>query len=462
MRLNATSVFISALLPKFRPGLSTTSCPRGLRLLVLSLMMTLSSSTFALLQIDIVKGVDIGISIAIVPFAWQGTGQPPQTVSEVVEADLSRSGRFEPLSKRDYLSLPSEGHEVQFKDWRLIKAEALVIGKVRQTGGDEFRVEFQLFDVFQGVQLAAFGWSASAHELRGVAHQISDLVYEKLLGERGAFNTQIAYVTVERAASGNTYYLKIADSDGYSPQTILKSRESILSPAWSPDGSQLAYVSFESRRSVLWIQNKSTGARRKLAEFKGINSAPDWAPDGRRIAMTLSRDGNTEIYIMDVDGGNVRRLTNNPAIDTEPSWAPDGQSLVFSSGRSGRPQIYRISVNGGKAQRLTFDGKQNSNASFSPDGRSLVLITNQGGSDQVGILDLNTNAIKVLTNSRLNESPSFAPNGGMILYATKSGGQDVLAAISFDGKVKQVLKFQKGGVREPAWSPYTNAQTHFN
>ena len=452
MRLNATSVFISALIPKFRLGLSTT-CPRSLRLLVLSLMMTLSSSTFALLQIDIVKGVDIGISIAIVPFAWQGTGQPPQTVSEIVEADLSSSGRFEPLSKQDYLSLPSEGRDVRFKDWRLIKAEALVIGRVRPDG-DAFRVEFQLFDVFQGVELASFGWSASAPNLRGVAHQISDIVYEKLLGERGAFNTQIAYVTVERAASSNTYYLKIADSDGYGPQIILKSREPILSPAWSPDGEKLAYVSFENRHSVLWVQDKFTGERRKLAEFKGLNSAPDWAPDGRKIAMTLSRDGNTEIYTMDIDGGNLKRLTNNQAIDTEPSWAPDGQSLVFSSGRSGRPQIYRISVNGGKAQRLTFDGKQNSNASFSPDGRSLVLITNQGGSDQVGILDLNTNAIKVLTKSRLNESPSFAPNGGMILYATKSGGQDVLAAISFDGKVKQVLKFQKGGVREPAWSPY--------
>ena len=412
------------------------------------------TSSFAQLEIDIIKGVERGIPIAIVPFAWQGGGAPPHIVGQIIQDDLEGSGRFDTLPQTDFLSTPSQQSQVRFKDWRLIKADYLVIGRVTQAGNNQFRTEFQLFDVNRGGSLVSFGWTSNSRELRSVAHQISDIVYEKLLGEPGAFNTQIAYVNVERSASGNKYSLNIADSDGFGPQSILRSKESILSPAWSPDGTRLAYVSFESRRSVLWMHEIASGSRRKIAEFKGLNSSPSWSPDGSRLAMTLSRDGNAEVYIMNLGGSNLRRLTNNPSIDTEASWSPDGQSLVFTSGRSGKPQIYRVNANGGKAQRLTFQGKQSQGASFSPDGQSLVLVTNQGNGDQIGLLNLSTNDLKVLTNSRLNESPSFAPNGGMVLYATKSGSREVLAAVSSDGRVKQILKFQQGGVREPAWSPF--------
>jgi TolB protein len=410
----------------------------------------------AVLTIEITKGVETGIPIAIVPFGVEGGAAPPQDVSAIVEADLARSGRFDAIADSDFLSQPHTDQQVRFKDWRLIKAEALVIGKVVRVGADHYQVQFQLFDVFKQKQLAGYRYSVNGQHLRKTAHKIADIVYEKLTGERGAFDTRIAYVTLQKEKHGLRYLLRVADSDGYGPITILDSPEPIMSPGWSPDGDQLVYVSFENRRSNVYIHNLKTRVRAQVAAFKGINSAPAWSPDGRRMALVLSRDGNPEIYIMDLASKQLRRVTRHHAIDTEPAWSPDGRYLVFTSDRSGRPQLYRVSANGaGQPKRITFEGDYNARASYAPDGRRLALVSRDRGRFRIAVLHLDSGALHVLTGASLDESPSFAPNGRMILYATERQGKGVLAAISADGRFQQSLAFQQGEVREPAWSPFS-------
>lgn len=409
----------------------------------------------AILKIEITKGIEAGVPIAIVPFGWQGEGKPPQDLAKIIGADLNRSGRFESLDKEDFLSRPYDQAGVKFKDWRLIKAEALAVGKVQRVGNDRYQVQFQLFDVFKGKQLAGYRYVIKAKQMRKVAHQISDIIYEKLTGEPGAFDTRIAYVTVEQRGSGQRrFLLQVADADGYDPVTVLDSGEPIMSPAWSPDGKQLAYVSFEKRRSMVYVQTLADGSRKRLADFRGLNSAPAWSPDGKRLALVLSRDGNPEIYILSPRSRQLRRLTHHHAIDTEPAWSPNGRHIVFTSDRSGKPQIYRISAGGGKPQRITFEGEYNARASYAADGQSITLVSATKGRYRIAVLHLRRNTMHVLTKATLDESPSFAPNGRMILYATEQGGRGVLAAVSADGRVKQVLRFLKGDVREPAWSPY--------
>ncbi|MDH3689990.1 MAG: Tol-Pal system beta propeller repeat protein TolB [Gammaproteobacteria bacterium] len=406
------------------------------------------------LQIDITQGVERGYPVAVVPFETSGV-EPPHSVSDIVEADLGRSGRFEPLPQEDFLNQPHDHTEVNYKDWRLIQAEWLVVGRVQDVGGDRYKVQFQLFDVFKSSQVAGFFYTVSGRQLRKLAHQISDLIYEKVTGQKGAFDTRIAYVTVSRQEDGSArHLLRVADSDGYGPKTILQSKESIMSPAWSPDSTHLAYVSFENGRSMVYIQRLSDGTRNRVAEFQGINSAPAWSPEGRRLAMALSRDGNPEIYVLDVSNRQLERLTRHLGIDTEPAWSPDGRQIVFTSDRSGKPQIYRMNADGTGVQRVTFEGTYNARASYAADGQRLTLVTNQGSGFRIGVYNMNSGATRILTDSSLDESPSFAPNGQMILYATKAGGKGVLAAVSADGRVKQVLKFLQGDVREPAWSPF--------
>ncbi len=423
-------------------------------LLLVLMYWNLANEARAVLEIEITQGVEAGVPIAIVPFEWRGSSPPPHVVSDIVESDLHRSGRFDTISRRDFLSRPHDHTEVKFKEWRLIKAEALVVGRMREVSPGQFRVEFRLFDVFKGQQLSGFSYVVPGAQLRKLAHQISDIIYEKLTGEAGAFDTRIAYVTVQQQGAKPSYLLRIADSDGYGATTILESNEPIISPAWSPDGSQLAYVSFENRRPMVYVQRLRDGVREKIASFKGSNSAPAWAPNGSELALVLTRDGNAEIYRFSLRSQELRRLTNHHGIDTEPAWSPDGRHIVFTSSRSGKPQIYRMRSDGSNVERLTFEGEENLRASYAGDGRRLTLVTRHSTGYHIGVLELDTKGLLVLTDTTLDESPTFSPNGGMILYATRHGGQGVLAAVSADGRVKQILKFQKGDVREPAWSPY--------
>lgn len=414
----------------------------------------------ALLNIEITQGVDTGVPIAIVPFGANDAARSLSLVSEVIEADLARSGRFDTLDRKDFVSLPHDSKDVVFKEWRVLKTEALVIGSVTQTGSS-YQVQFRLYDVYKQTQLAGYRYTVTIDMLRTLGHQIADIIYEHLTGEPGAFNTRIAYVTREQAPRrAPVYMLQVADSDGYNPRTVVRSSEPLMSPAWSPDGRRLAYVSFEDKRAKVYVQQLADGRRELLAEFKGINSAPAWSPDGRALALTLSKEGNTEIYVLHLSTRELTRLTYDPAIDTEPAWSPDGRALVFTSDRSGQPQIYRMSAAGGKPERVTFEGDYNARASYAADGKTLTLVHGNRGRFHIATLRLDGRGLQVLTDTPLDESPTFAPNGRMILYATEVGGRGILASVSADGRVRQVFRFEEGNVQEPAWSPYNRELQH--
>lgn len=408
-----------------------------------------------LLEIRITQGVEGALPIAIVPFDWLGDASPPENVSTVVASDLRRSGRFAPLPPADLPARPAAFSDVNFKDWRLLGVDNLVIGQVKQTAPDNYAVEFRVIDVVTAKQLAGFRIPTTGENLRLTAHHVSDLIYEAILKMKGAFATRIAYITVEKTGGKRSrYQLQIADSDGYNARTILESPEPLLSPAWSPNGNRIAYVSFEDRNSAIYVQDIRTGKREKVAFGRGINSAPSFSPDGRRLAMTRSADGNPDIYVMDLDTRKTRRLTTHPAIDTEARWKPDGRHLVFTSDRGGGPQIYEIAVDGGQPRRLTFNmGNYNARASLSPDGKTMAVVNGGDKGYRIALVDLEKDRFDVLTNARLDESPSFAPNGAMIIYATMGSAGTELAAVSADGRVKQRLALQKGEVREPAWGP---------
>lgn len=438
------------------------------RTLFLGVTLLLAQTSHALLDIQITEGVSGGIPIAIVPFAWSGAGAAEQDVAAIIQADLARTGRFSLLPKADFLERPSQGDEINFDNWKALGVENLVVGKLKPVSPGNYVVQFQLFDIYKsgarGVpagaehtlkQIAGYNLPAKAEALRRTAHYISDIIYEKLTGERGAFTTRIAYVTATQQGSDKQYALQVADADGYNPFTVLRSAHPVMSPAWSPDGQRLAYVSFEKGRSSVYVQEMSTGKRELVSSRKGINGAPAWSPDGRQLALTLSDVGNVDVYVLDLAGRSLRRLTKTTAIETEPVWAPDGKSLVVTSDRSGSPQLYRIPVGGGRAQRLTFEGGYNSRAAFSPDGKLLAMVHNDGQGFRIAVQELATGNVQVLTDGRLDESPSFAPNGSMILYATEFNRKGVLAAVSVDGQVRQRLVLQEGDVREPAWAPYT-------
>ena len=421
----------------------------------LFLLLLLGSTAQAALTIEITQGVEGALPIAVVPFGWSGdTGTAPENVAAIISADLSRSGRFEPLPDSDLVAHPTDASQVLLHNWRMVNVDNLVIGKVTQTTSKQFTVQFELFDIFRGKKIAAYSFPTARKDLRRVAHHIADLIYKELTGERGAFNTQVAYITTSGPISNRRYTLKVADSDGYHPKEILTSKQPLMSPSWSPDAKQIAYVSFEKKTAEIYVQDVATGSRRKLAAFKGINGAPRWSPDGRRLVLTLSRDGNPEIYTMDLKSRALSRLTTNSAIDTEPVWSPDGTSIVFTSSRGGSPQLYRMSAAGGKATRLTFDGKYNADADFSPDGRKLAMVHRESGRYRIAVLDLESGALRVLTDGQQDESPSFSPNGSIIIYATGEGSREVLAAVSVDGRFRQRLSLQAGNVREPSWSPF--------
>lgn len=417
--------------------------------------LLVSLQAYAVLDIKITQGIEQSLPIAIVPFGWSQAGSvAPIDLTAIISADLQRSGRFDVMDEQDLPQRPNEYDHINFADWRKLGMENILIGKLSLTDTGDYDVSFRLVDVYRGKQIAGFRIPAKPDLLRRVAHQISDIIFEKLTGMPGAFDTRVAYITVNKNKDKKIHSLQIADADGYNAQVLLESPEPLLSPSWSPDGKRIAYVSFEGKNSAIYVQNILSGQRERVSAFEGINSSPDWSPDGTRLAMTLSKDGNTEIYIMNLNDKSLQRITRHSGIDTEPSWSPGGQKLAFTSDRSGGPQIYEINVNGGKPKRISFEGKYNARPEYSPDGKFITLVHAVDGSYCIGLLDLGNSRINVLTDARLDESPSFAPNGGMIIYATTGvrGGQ--LAAVSTDGAIHQRLGLQQGDVREPAWGPF--------
>jgi len=416
-------------------------------------IFALSALAQAQLTIEITQGVDNPTSIAVVPFAWQGTGSATQDVAAVVDGDLARSGQFAPIARTDMLGRPSNKADVFYRDWRAINAEYLLIGRVSEA--DQMRIDYQLFDVLRQTEVATGSISGSPSEARMLAHQVSDAIYEKLTGIRGAFATRLLYVSVTRVPGGRDYSrLTLADSDGARPIVLLESREPILAPTWSPDGKEIAYVSFETTRPAIYRQNLATGQREQLTNFKGLNGAPSWSPDGNTMAMVLSKDGSPDIYLMDLATKRLTRATRHYAIDTEPAWLPDGKSLLFTSDRGGKPQIYRYDLRSRAVERVTFEGTYNARARVAQDGRNVVMVHRQDKQYHIALLDLETDRTQVLTSTALDESPSIAPNGSMVLYATKHAERGILAAVSVDGGVKFRLPARDGDVREPAWSPY--------
>jgi len=419
------------------------------RLLALSLWLAavLAAPAHAQLRIEI-SGVGAQqIPVAVANFASEAS--PPQDIAQVVRDDLLRSGMFrtiDPAGARIADTAP-----VDFADWRARGADAIVTGSARRLPDGRYDVRFRLYDTVQRLDLGGMALTSSAANLRLSAHRIADYIYEKLTGEPGVFATRIAYIVKQ---GGQRFELQIADSDGFNAQSALVSREPIISPSWSPDGTRLAYVSFEAKKPVIYVHTIATGQRIPVANFKGSNSAPAWSPDGKQLAVVLTRDGNSQIYLMNADGSAVRRLTQSSGIDTEPRFSPDGSIVFFTSDRGGGPQIYRMPASGGQATRVTFRGDYNIAPRISPDGKTLAFISRRAGRYQLIALDLATSQELALTDTNKDESPSFSPNGKILLYATELGGRGVLAAVSTDGRVRQRLSVQGSDVREPTWGPY--------
>jgi TolB protein len=410
----------------------------------------------AQLRLDITQGVRDAVPIAVVPFGGQAEGGP-NDVAGVVANDLQLSGRFQPLERRDMVARPTTGAAIRFEDWRLLRSDFIVVGRV-EPDASGLAVTFELFNVRTGQPLLSQRLATNERGLRATAHRIADLVFERLTGIPGAFSTRIAYVSVEGAAPRKRFRLVVSDADGYGPRTITESSEPLMSPAWSPDGQSLAYVSFEGKASAIYVQRLATGERRRVSARLGINGAPAWSPDGKKLALTLSRDGNLDIYVLDLGTQGLTRLTTDSAIDTEPEWSRDGSSLYFTSDRAGSPQVYRVDAAAGQsAQRVTFTNGYNARPRLSPDGQSLAVVTLDRGAYRIATFDLKTRNLLVLTDGRQDEAPSFAPNGAAIIYATRNGARGTLAMASSDGRFKQRLSSDAGDVREPVWSPFPPA-----
>ena len=416
---------------------------------LLAALLLFANPARAQLTIEIIGGGANQIPVAVLPFV--GETALPQSITEIVEQDLTRSGRFRTLFVGGVSPLPSEIAQVSFADWKSRLADALVIGQAQRLPDGRFEVRFRLLDVLKQTQIGGVAYTLTAAQVRLTAHKIADFIYEKLTGERGVFSTRIAYVVKQ----GARFELRVADADGQNAQSILISQEPIMSPAWSPDGTRMAYVSFQNKKPILFVQNLTASKQpAPVANYRGSNSAPAWSPDGKTLAAVLTRDGNSQIYLMNADGGNLRRLTTSATIDTEPFFTPDGQSIYFTSDRGGSPQIYRMAASGGEPARVTFDGDYNVSPRISPDGKTLAYISRISGRFQLMAMDLESRQVQALTDGQRDESPTFAPNGRIILYASDIDNRGVLAAVSSDGRFKQRLGIQAADIREPSWGPF--------
>ncbi|OGS94151.1 MAG: Tol-Pal system beta propeller repeat protein TolB [Gallionellales bacterium RIFCSPLOWO2_02_FULL_57_47] len=419
---------------------------RAFRSVVGILFLVQASVTNAEMTIEIIGAGEYQVPVAIVPFG--GDGKLAQAIKDVVVGDLLRSGLFRMVDAEGMS--PHAPAEVSYPEWQKRGAEALVIGTVTAKADGRIDARFHLLDAVKQAKLIDQAVSAEDGQLRAIGHRIADLVYEKLTGDRGVFNTRIAYVNrIE-----TKYKLMVADSDGYNEQVVLSQDSPIMSPSWSPDGSHLAYVSFETGHAVVYVQSLYTGQRKVLADFSGSNSAPAWSPDGKQLAVVLTRDGSSQIYLVRPDGSGFRRLTYTDAIDTEPNFSPDGQYLLFTSDRGGSPEIYRMAIKGGSVQRMTFGEGNNYSPSHSPDGKGFVYTHFTNGKFFIATQDFKTEQMEILTEGGWEKKPSFAPNGKLIMFASEARGRGILATVSSDGRVKQRIFSQSGDAREPVWGPY--------
>ncbi|MFT4797920.1 MAG: TolB protein [Candidatus Azotimanducaceae bacterium] len=421
--------------------------------LVFTALLFAAAAAAADLRIEVTQGVDNAVRVGVVPFKYPTRSSLAESVHEIVDADLTLSGRFETLPAKQMLSLPTRAENVLARDWRLQSVEYLVMGEMeRQEYG--FRLRFELYNVFKQSVVLRQVIEGTEDELRDMAHYVSDEVFEALTGIPGAFSTRIMYVTADGPVENRVFKLNIADADGYRRQSVLTSNEPVLSATWSPDGNKIAYVSFENDgRPAIFIHDLQTGFKQQITNFSGLNGAPAFSPDGKQLAMVLSKDGNPDIYVLNLENRRLRRITRHYGIDTEPSWRADGEAIVFTSNRGGKPQIYQMLLADLSIERLTFEGDYNAKASLLPDGSGLIMVHRRQGIFHIALLNLQSGRLRVLTETALDESPSIAPNGSMLIYATQVDGEGILAAVSIDGGVRFNLPSSEGDVREPAWSP---------